>query len=425
MPLLPLESFRAVLGYSPWHFWGMVNAQVPQASECNTVLREYNYQYADRAARSNIRDAIQTAENRIQEYMGAPVAPQYFTETLPWPRYNDKNVWRGINSPQADGRYISTRLLNGEVQALGTETLSILGTPLLTYSDYDGDGLEDTFVTAAVATTQTDPAKIAVYFQATDRLDNEPTGERWRVAPVQVTIAGGTVVIRGRKWLCVKPLKYEGMTNALLDPSVPANFVTNLEIYERATNPDGQTVDDAQATLLWETLPQHGWFCCCATCANITYNPNEFDPAAVGKAVARVGLRDAHLGLVIPAQAVRNSATGQWSALDFAVYREPDRVTIRYLAGLPLEASGQMQERWRVIVARMAMAELGRPIATCDVANRELYHWQFDLARAAGTNDEQYRIAEADLNNPFGTRRGHVYAWRHMRNMALYRGSVY
>lgn len=425
MPLLPLESFRQILGYSPFHFWGLVNAKVPQTSECNTVLRQYNYQYADRAARSNIWDAITAAENRIQEYLGHPVAPQYFEETRPWPRYDDKRVWRAGGSPAADGRYISVRLLNGEVQAVGVETLSLLGAPALTYSDVDGDGLQDTFVTAAIATTETDPNKIAVYFRAADRLDNEAAGERWRIAPVQITIAAGTVVIRGRRWLCVAPIKYEGMTNATLDPDTAANFVTNLEVYTRTTDPDGQTISNAQATLLWETLPEHGWFCCCATCANITYSPNEFDPAAEGRAVARAGIRDARLGEVVPAQAVRNSSTGQWSGLDFAYFREPDRVTIRYLAGLPLEANGQMQERWRLIVARMAMAELGRPLATCDVANRELYHWQFDLARAAGANDEQYRIAEADLNNPFGTRRGHVYAWRQVKNLALVRGSVY
>jgi hypothetical protein len=401
-----------------------VNERVPQASECNTVLREYNYQYADRSARSNIRDAIQTAENRLQEHLNYPVAPQYLSETYPWPRYNDQRVWRASPSPAADGRYISLRLRNGEVQAVGVETLSLLGTPALTYSDYDGDGLEDTFVTAAVATTQTDPAKIAVYFRGADRLDGEPVGERWRIAPVQITLAGGTVVIRGRKWLCVQPLKYEGVTNATLNPDTVSNFVTNLEVYERTTDPNGELATNAQATLIWETLPLHGWFCCCSTCANITYSPNEFDPAAEGLAVARVGIRDARLGLVTPALAVRNASTGEWSTLDFAYYREPDRATIRYLAGLPLEANGQMQERWRLIVARMAMAELGRPIATCDVANRELYHWQFDLARAAGANDEQYRIAERDLNNPFGTRRGHIYAWRQVSELALVRGTV-
>lgn len=424
MNLLPLESFRQVLGYSPFHFWGMANAKVPQTSDCNTVLREYNYQYADRAARDNIRQAIQAAEDRMAEYLGHALAPQYRTDALDWARYGDYRVWRRDNIPAADGRYISIRLPVGEVRAVGVEMLSLLGTPALTYSDADSDGLNDTFVTAAIATTQTDPNKIAVYFRGADRLDAEPVGERWRIQPVQVTIAGGTVVVRGRSWLCVKPVLYEGTGNIILDPSTTSNFVTNLEIYERTTDPNGETVDNAQATLIWETIPQHGWFCCCATCANITFNPNEYDPAAEGKAVARVGIRDARLGIVTPAEAVRNSSTGQWSGLSFAYYREPDRVIVRYLAGLPLEANGQMQAKWRTLVARMAMAELGRPIASCDVANRELYHWQFDLARAAGANDEQYQVSRLDLDNPFGTRRGHVYAWRQVKHLRLMRGTV-
>jgi hypothetical protein len=66
------------------------------------------------------------------------------------------------------------------------------------------------------------------------------------------------------------------------------------------------------------------------------------------------------------------------------------------------------------IAARLYYAvELARPLCACDEANRELYRWQFDLARTGGSNDESYTsVSAADLDNPFGTRRGHVYAWR-------------
>jgi hypothetical protein len=75
-----------------------------------------------------------------------------------------------------------------------------------------------------------------------------------------------------------------------------------------------------------------------------------------------------------------------------------------------------MDKRYQVVVARMAAAELARPICACDVANRELYRWQFDLARTSGANDEGYgAVSATDLDNPFGTRRGHVYAWRFVK----------
>jgi hypothetical protein len=77
-----------------------------------------------------------------------------------------------------------------------------------------------------------------------------------------------------------------------------------------------------------------------------------------------------------------------------------------------------MQHAWRVTVARLAAAELARPICACDEANREIFRWQFDLARTAGAGDEAYgAIAAGDLDNPFGTRRGHVYAWRQVKQL--------
>src|SRR6185369_16921871 len=101
------------------------------------------------------------------------------------------------------------------------------------------------------------------------------------------------------------------------------------------------------------------------------------------------------------------------------------RVTVRYLAGFPLASDGQMQEPYRTMVARLAAAELARPICACDEANRELYRWQFDLARTAGSGDEAYGAVSAeDLNNPFGTRRGHVYAWKQVKNLRQLRGAL-
>jgi hypothetical protein len=127
------------------------------------------------------------------------------------------------------------------------------------------------------------------------------------------------------------------------------------------------------------------------------------------------------MGIVTPIESVYDATTGTWiSGCDWP-HRLPDRVTVRTLSGLALE-NGQMQRKWQVVVARLAAAEMARPICACDVANRELYHWQFDLSRAAGKMDEQYRIADDDLNNPFGQRRGHVFAWKQVQNLMLIRG---
>ncbi len=82
-----------------------------------------------------------------------------------------------------------------------------------------------------------------------------------------------------------------------------------------------------------------------------------------------------------------------------------------------------MQEPFRTVVARLAAAELARPICGCEDASRELFRWQFDLARSSGSGDEQYgAVSAADLDNPLGTRRGHVAAWRFIRQRQRYQG---
>jgi hypothetical protein len=80
-----------------------------------------------------------------------------------------------------------------------------------------------------------------------------------------------------------------------------------------------------------------------------------------------------------------------------------------------LDAKGHMASELRTLVARMAAAELARPICACDSASRELYRWQFDLGRIGGVNDERYSISQRDLENPYGSRRGHVWSWKYVK----------
>src|SRR4029434_10347284 len=132
---------------------------------------------------------------------------------------------------------------------------------------------------------------------------------------------------------------------------------------------------------------------------------------------------DGTQGIVAPWEAVLNTTTNIWSTDGLTVCDWPDRVTVRYLAGYPLGSDGQMQEPFRTAVARLAAAELARPVCGCESANRELARWQFDLARSGGANDEMYgAVSAGDLDNPFGTRRGHVHAWRLIRNRQRLQG---
>lgn len=422
--LLPLENWRQIMDFHPWHFWGLADSTLLKAYEgCSPLTRQYAWQNSDAASRSEIVRAIETAEQRLYDELDFWPAPVYTSETLTYP-------WKS----QAWGRWGNVQLTSQWVQAVGVEALtSISLAAAVAYSDTDGDGYNDTFTIGPLATTVTAPDEIAIYFAAADRFDgpdwSTAIGEHWRIQPIKVSIVGGNVTIKGPAWLLVRPVLYEGVTNIGangIDPTTAGNFAATVDIYRRYTDTSGTAPDTAQAAIIWETRPCHGWWCCCAfCCANPTSDTSSaHDPAATAITLGRVGLRDAEHGIVSVGEAIYNSAAGVWSetwpdcALDV-----PDRVVVRTLVGYPLDSRGQMDPFWQTVVARFAAAELARPICGCDDANRELYRWQFDLARTSGAADEAYgAISAKDLDNPFGTRRGAVSAWRAIQSRQQLRG---
>lgn len=430
---LPLEYWRDWIGYHPFHFWGFAHTEyAPVRSKCNTIVTQHSWQSDDVAGRDDIREALISAESIIRSHVNFPIGRTYASATIPYPRPN--NFAHQYALPASGlGRWLPLNLPEYHIRGIGIEARTIIdASASVTYSDADGDGLQETF-TVTASTDVTDPDEIALYFTSGDRIDGEELSEKWRIAPVKVTISAGVVTIKGRKWMMGKPIKYEGFSftalRAGLDLTDASNFVTNVTVARRYTKTDGQTTDDSQAVLIWETSPYPAFS---TTATNLSFEPNSLDPAALGYAVARAGIRDARLGIVTVGESVYNSESSQWVGVDWGTCRQPDRVLINYVAGVrlaPVETSVNVPEGrdggdWASAIAQLATARLPRQIATCDVANRKLWHWQFDLSRAGGLADEQFRISEDDLKNPIGTKRGEVYAWKVIQNTFMSRPTV-
>jgi hypothetical protein len=422
MPLLPLDIWRQELGFNPWLFWGLAGGAIVDNSKCSGLVREYSWQGSDSAGRDDLRRAIERAEDELFSYLQYRVAPEYVeTEPLPWPRFNDASQVR-YRDIDATGRRVAMLAPEFHIQAMGIEQLTLIGQATvaapgaLVYSDKFGTGFNDTF-TITLPTTATDPNEIAVYFVAADRFDDTATIDRWRIQPVQVSISGGNVTIVGRRWLVVKPILYEAPVLNALDATNAANFVTALDVYQRTTNGNGLTTTTAQATLVYESSDCGGWGAgYCVGALN-----GSTDPGTVGEVIARSGIRDRTLGLVTPAAAVYNASSGLWSSAGCSsCYADPDRVKLRYLAGHPL-AGGQMDRHMQQLVVPFAAAELKRRICACREVNERLHDLQMDMALES-TQTERYARSPRDLDNPFGSRLGHIQAWKKARDHILRRG---
>lgn len=415
---LSLNQWRALMGFHPYHFYQLADtgsgAIVPLTSTCSALVYESAYLNADRVGRREIAQAIEGAERLIHRYTGFWPAPRFVETTLQYPRLADRRLAR-LWDVQADGRWVSVVLPDQYIQAIGPAAETGSSTVALTYTDEDSDSLFETATATAIVPSGTTPAEVVVRFLAADC---GPVIPRPEIAPRSVEVSGTIATITLDAWTLVRPVRTAGFVQTALNPTVlpptaGTPFAASVEVFRRRANPTGTTTDTAMAVLTWETRPAPAWLPLC--CDGST------DPAATRTALARVTLRDAKAGIVALGQAVYDATSGIWSSACDWRCAPPDRITIRYQAGLPLQDE-QMDLAWQPVVARLAAAELARPVCACDGANRELYEWQYDRARTGATNE----LFQAPIPNPLGTRRGHIFAWdqiiRTQRLQGVYAG---
>src|SRR6187399_2024468 len=188
--LLPLYSWLEIMGFHPWHAMGIAGTgDLRMTTGCDSLVRRYEWQNSDAAGRKSIEDAIAVAEAKLTQYLGYSPAPHYVTEDVAWMG----NAWG------SDGRRQTVQLRESQIRAVGVETLTAISTAaIVTYSDTDGDGFDDTF-TISAASSITDASQIAVYFSLADRFTgwgaSSAIGERWRLQPITITISGGTITV--------------------------------------------------------------------------------------------------------------------------------------------------------------------------------------------------------------------------------------
>lgn len=412
---MSLTAWLSAMGYSPWHANQLVNATyvplAPATHKCDTITYEYAWGWADRCGRTNIRQAIEDAEQILFQYEHVWPSPRFREVTLPYPRTLDKQLrWGG--DFDATGRWMSITLDEGYIQAAGYEHAETPVVAALTFSDMDGDGLFETATCTAAVSAGTTDDQVAVQFLAADC---GPITPRPQIAPRSVSVVGLSATVVFNAWDLVKPIKVSSPVlatydPAILPPAVTTPYAASVEVYRHWCDPNGITNDTAQALLMWETEPYPGWATCCDPLNTGDYR----DPAAIATALARVTLRNARAGIVAVGGAAYDATLGQWiHPCDWTCYRPPDRLTLRYQAGIPLSGISTAQPR-ATVIARLAAAELARPICACAAANKELYEWQKDLSQT-GATDDLYQAPE-DMTNPIGSRRGHLQAWRHIKD---------
>ena len=143
------------------------------------------------------------------------------------------------------------------------------------------------------------------------------------------------------------------------------------------------------------------------------------DQGTFAEVIARAGIRNRTLGLITPGAAAYN-ATGLWSSASSCnCYAEAGSGGAA-LPGRLSAGAGQMARKWQQVVSILATAELKRRICACRDANERVHELQMDMALQS-TETERYQRSARDLDWPFGTRLGHIQAWKMSSDMILRR----
>lgn len=381
--LLPLDTWAAILGIDRFEF-NQIGIDLPatKTAACNKVFFQLPYQ-KDYLSREEVAQAIADAERMMAEAMRFFPAPKYFVnEIVQYPRPYQRNLF-GYAGTQR-GEWKKVQLTWHRFQTAGVMNRTSIGTGNVVNTDPDGDGFDDGF-SVTIATTETNPYEIGIYFTSADRL-GAPLDETWRIRPVNVTISGGNAVITGGLEQLVKPdltLKYAADP---LSATTAANFVTEVEVYRVFTDTTATDALPYQGIGEWDVTPGCEGGDCGFQIKPICLSPWDADNSVVWPAFGT------------PCSWPQN--------------REPDRLSVNYLAGLPL-LNGEMQPQMARAVAYLAASLLASEKCGCDRSNRILAYWRTPLNVLASGQERGFTQKELE-SNPFDAipSRGSIFAWK-------------
>ncbi len=338
-----------------WRFNQMGGAGVRLIPNCqNQPYIQYERQY--------IADSLLESAGKAAEHLGYWPAPNWIVDEIV--AVNCDLRW--------NGQTLQTRF--GHVAAFGKRAVSqIAPNVLVTFSDTDGDQVEDRATLTVSGVTAIPADEIRVFFRTADGAA-AAASDYWEIEPLTVTKSGDNATITGPRWLFVHPTrvwakefqsgtaqKYAGSTTSADD------FVNQVDVYRVS----------ADATSAVELL---------------------LDPSVVGAENAVVNatatITHAHQGHF-------RVYTGSTQTAPLA---QPHSIRVSYRAGYPLE-SGQMDRQLALACIRYANTLMPQQPHMCD---RGMGMWNDDRAVP------DLSMRDTWTPPPFGITNGGLFASREL-----------
>jgi hypothetical protein len=396
--LLSLDQWADVIGVSRWEInqlgqnFPLNQTMLGSATQQSPHVWFQNNWQIDFMSREELAGNISRAEEMIAEELRYWPGGKYIvSEELQYPRNYRRSVYGYGGTNRMDWKACQLRWT--KIILPGIRLFTLIGSAFnVTTSDTDGDTVLDTF-TGSFATTITNPTQISVAFAAADRYGSVPIDDTWLIRPVRVSIANGTCTITGHAAQLAKPILQNGaaVDSGGLDVTVAGNYVTTLEAYwDRCDGTvvagAGNTANQGQAE--WE--------------GDITVPPGSVQTLPIA-----LNARNADMGLVAPDWLLNQGQVPPQP-------REPDRVVVNYLSGIPFIAGGSMDRTMADIVAHLATGMFAVQRMGQMRVSQIINYW----AMPPSQGDQRRPITVKEIDNcPFGTSRGAMWAWLRVQNL--------
>ena len=394
---LSLARWFQLMGIHPLHGEQVIMPNLPP-TVCSQPWLTHPWQDTDRVGREDLALAIKQAEDDIERELKATLMPTWIVDE--WrPTMRTFRPELG-NLSGRDIRDFGQIVFSRQKQFIsgGIQAKTFVATPAIVWSDADGDGYKETgTVTAAV--TFLDACELCVYYPGKAGVDE------WEIRPINASInAGiGLATITFRRELTVQEDLLESFDPQSVDGLVDGNFLATVDIYRKYNDPQ------QQVQFLWEPFGSSCATCSGDGCPTCAYNTQ------YGCLMIR---EDPRLGIVVYHPATWNNTTLQFDAVGWAISRQPDLVRLWYYAGLRQKnlacPNRSMPLEWERAVAYYAAALLDRPVCECNNLHAWIENWRRDTAipgEEGLQGESRWEQGSSILSNPFGTKRGAVFAW--------------
>jgi len=422
--LLSLPRYARIMGINPVHFAGAFGNTIwpLENNRCSNIWSRYSWQQSDIVSHQDLAQVILEAEDELANHLGYWPAPRWIpNEMHQYPGFYRPELTTVEGRKYPDGLRATVNAKWGKVVTTGPRAVALVGTATATggtlvYQDLDADGF---FETARVdmTTTLTDIRELKVYFV------DQNGDQRWEIRPVRSkALSGGVATFLFDSWLFIDPGLLGAYTTdagfAAIEVSDTSNYVSSVDVYREYADPTA-----AASQFFWEPTDCN----VCSACAVSLETGGSIllETAGTTSTCTVCGLtyqdgclmvRDVENGILIPAPAAYDSDVGDHVLTTYGVARDPDIVKLWYYAGdvdeYYLRGTGTepLSDFWAQTIVALATARLHRPFCSCSNVTSLAERWREDIAFSGG--DSSYIVNFDSLDNPFGTRRGELFAWK-------------